>query len=598
MPLALLLQGVIKTISKGAKQLTPWAMMAYLEELLVDRARGAFMVHWFGSSLPLEGLQIRIAIANLDELRMRFNEVLAERNRRTTATGLNLLDPLAGLAGTVAGMLVSPAGQLMLMIALEQHLSSLWQGLGHMLNWLSGGLLGAGVGIVVGVAALPLAMLGTLAMLATDPESVRRVYNFLGAMAELMNATRQFIGLLLGPREAIRNPLLRRILEIADNISNVTMAAIGAFALLITRISPLLLPLPGQLRAFYNLLQPVQEIFTVLITDLRDRLTALFEGDRSPANRAQGLLGVLTGGFSEVNDVFHILLGEVSAFFTWGWQSVERAFSGGETDTQSVMGWFSIIKIELAQAFTLHPTIQVILRLIDVFKAAAPHFRSTSPSAPSSGISARIKQAVLDAVLPPSLPDFPALPQLPDTDALQAQLDVPPDLNLGTIQLFAFLTEPFRVPEFEPLAAEVQAAARRATRPRSYFAAERRRLTEELGRSPTEALEQLYQEQIPFRSALMDVIASQAAEFVPELRQVFEAIDRHIFERTAEQQPAAEQQSSGLFPVRIVPEVEYLRPDIGELRIRIIGVEQPVANAWGRSLQAVLQAQSYRAEFA
>jgi hypothetical protein len=572
MPLALLLQGMIKTIAKGAKKLAPWAAMAYLEELLIDRARGAFLVHWFGTGLPLEGLQIRMAIANLDELRMRFNEALAERNRRLTATGPNLLDPLAGLAGTVAGILVSPTGQLMLMIALERHLTGLGQSLAHMLNWLSGGLLGAGLGLGL---IPPIVLLGAFTLLVTDPESVRQAYNFLGAMARAIDATRTFITLLLGPREAVRNPLLRRILEVADNISHVTMAAIGVFALLITRIGPLLLPLAAQLRAFYHLLQPVQEIFTALITDLSDRLTVI-------------------RGFSEVSEVFHLLLGEVSAFFTWGWQSVERAFAGGETDTQSVMGWFSIIKLELAQAFTLHPTIQVILRLIDVFTAAAPHFRSSTPSPPSSGgITDRIKQAVIGAISPPPLPDFPDLPQLPDTATLQAQLDVPPDLNLGTIQLFAFLTEPFRVPEFEPLAAEVQAAARRAARPRSYFAAERRRLTEELGRSPTAALEQLYQTQIPFRSALMDVVAAQAAEFVPDLREVFEAIDRHLFDRTW---PTTE--SPSLFPVRTVPEVEYLRPQIGELRIRVIGGEQTIANEWGRSLQATLLAQTYRAEFA
>jgi hypothetical protein len=44
--------------------------------------------------------------------------------------------------------------------------------------------------------------------------------------------------------------------------------------------------------------------------------------------------------------------------------------------------------------------------------------------------------------------------------------------------------------------------------------------------------------------------------------------------------------------------VEYLRPQIGELRIRVIGGEQTIANEWGRSLQATLLAQTYRAEFA
>ena len=102
MPMALLLQKQFKVFNKGARSLTPWIELVRLEGLLIARARSAFLVHWFGSGVPLQGLYLRIAIHNLDELRERYREVTAQVRPRSS--GPNLTEPLAGLAGTIGAL--------------------------------------------------------------------------------------------------------------------------------------------------------------------------------------------------------------------------------------------------------------------------------------------------------------------------------------------------------------------------------------------------------------------------------------------------------------------------------------------------------------
>src|SRR6266508_4923033 len=98
MPLALLLDRAVAALRRGADRLAPWNQIVALEELLLDRARGAFLVNWFGTRLPLNGSSLRGAIANLDELRVRYQRVRAAS--APAAEGINLTEPLAGWIGS------------------------------------------------------------------------------------------------------------------------------------------------------------------------------------------------------------------------------------------------------------------------------------------------------------------------------------------------------------------------------------------------------------------------------------------------------------------------------------------------------------------
>src|SRR5580693_7266376 len=112
MPIALLLEETTLTFRFGAKQFTPWVHLVAVEEMLIDRARSAFLVRWLGAGLPLRGFYLKIAIENLQALRDRY--MAAAQSVQPEIGGLNLTEPLAGAAGQIAGMMFSPTGVILL----------------------------------------------------------------------------------------------------------------------------------------------------------------------------------------------------------------------------------------------------------------------------------------------------------------------------------------------------------------------------------------------------------------------------------------------------------------------------------------------------
>src|SRR5258708_794059 len=111
MPIGLLLQETVFTFRWGAFHLEPWSHLVRTEELLIDRARSAFLVHWFGPDLPLNGFYVAVVIDNLRELRERYFAVASAL--APEPAGPNLLTPLSGLVGEIAGIALSPTGVLL-----------------------------------------------------------------------------------------------------------------------------------------------------------------------------------------------------------------------------------------------------------------------------------------------------------------------------------------------------------------------------------------------------------------------------------------------------------------------------------------------------
>ena len=121
MPLALLLEETFAAFKKGAEKLSPWNRLVLAEGLLVDRARGAFITRWFGTGVPLYGLSVRIAMVNVEALRRRYEAARAATPG--AGGGLNLTEPLAGLAGQLGGLLLSPSGAILVVTVLARSLS-------------------------------------------------------------------------------------------------------------------------------------------------------------------------------------------------------------------------------------------------------------------------------------------------------------------------------------------------------------------------------------------------------------------------------------------------------------------------------------------
>lgn len=582
MPIALLLEDMMKTLRTGAAKLERWGTMALLEELLIDRARGAFMVHWFGTGIPITGLHIRIAIANLAELRARFSDVLAERNRRTTAGGINLLEPLSGLTGMVLGMSFVPTSMLLLSVAMYQHIKEWFETLSSMITWLSGGLLAPilSIGTAPGMILLiPATLIGAAVALDTNPESLRRIYNLLNAMARAAESLRAFIGVFLSPREDIRNPLMRRIREVLDNVSNVTMALLGAFALLITRIGPRLALLPDQMRAFYALIPTATDIILTLINDLVARLMDLFRGQGAIQNALPLLFSVI----GLLSDTF----GQLRTFYTHIGDSIVRAFEDSEDRDRnaSVEGWRTSIQNDLIFNFTQHRTIQIITALIRTLQVGLPFLKDSSPSEPATGI----KKWLIEQISPPQLPDFPDLPVLPDVDDLMRGVPRPPTFSMQEIQRWQQLESQRRTQDYFESTWDIMWHTYNAEHGPSYFLPERIRLRRELGEPPQARIAALYEQEISFRQALEDLFAARAANYLPQLRDTMRLIDKYIYERQTAEHEAR------LFPTRTVPEVKNVIPHIDELRIHVRHPDEQEANTWSNALASLLrQERQYR----
>src|SRR5437868_76489 len=141
MPLAILLQEQLGILTKGVKKIQGWDSATETFALVVDRLRSAYLVRWFGTSLPSVGLSLRAAFAG-------------------------------------------------------------------------------GIALLFGLSATAIA-------------GNREPFDFLGAAAELIDALRRFWEQVTGPREAVRNPLLREILLLGDRTAALLAFLLGGFAILV-----------------------------------------------------------------------------------------------------------------------------------------------------------------------------------------------------------------------------------------------------------------------------------------------------------------------------------------------------------------------------
>lgn len=107
MPLALLLHERLGVITGGMGRVASFGTIMDKATLVLRRRQGAFLHHWFGLGLPIDGLDLRVAVVNAPHLQARVRAIRGIQDRyRRSESGPNLLEPIAGMAGVLAGMLI------------------------------------------------------------------------------------------------------------------------------------------------------------------------------------------------------------------------------------------------------------------------------------------------------------------------------------------------------------------------------------------------------------------------------------------------------------------------------------------------------------
>src|SRR5436305_7781376 len=182
------------------------------------------------------------------------------------------------MGGTLAGIFASPLNSALLGVALGALAHRTYVAVLAVANWLTLGLLGT-LGLSAGAGAVAFASVAWA--ISGQP---REGFEFLGAAAELAGPLQRFWQQVTGPREAVRNPLLRELLVLGDRVAGLVAFLLGGLAVLVTRVGPLLEPMSAGFRATYELVRDLGGIFGDMFRQTRKALDGLLHGkDSIPA---------------------------------------------------------------------------------------------------------------------------------------------------------------------------------------------------------------------------------------------------------------------------------------------------------------------------
>jgi hypothetical protein len=650
MPLALLLQKTIKALSTGVKQLDNWNQLVQLEQLLIGRARSAFLVHWFGTPLPLHGAHLRVVISNIAALQSRYQAIRAANSQ---AGGPNLLKPLAGMSGSLAGMLLSPIAGIGVSIGAIKYG---WHQ--KKKNWLV--IILASVNLITFGALIPIVGViglagGTGAALligsgATPSEPVLNAYILLGAAAQMLLALNDLLGQLLGPRTAIRNPLLANLLALADKLADLLPLLLAGFALLITRISGLLVPLASQIVLLYEVIQKMSELISEVIDDLLKHLDELTK-PHSPFMMIVRVMNLLTAVMNVLEQdtrmmlqplvqIFQIRASLVSTVLANTLKQIKALhqqkpgllgtlFSerGQETSQQDktrtdpINAYIRDLKESFQQTFaysfirvliTSYEHLSILHHLLEPPPSSAPPSTTKLVLGKAYGaltaLLSRLKKSggKGDSSTFKDISAFLGAP-VPDTDALKKQKDeIDREINGAFLSLDsdtinkvadAIDAQRAQLGLHYTLSEKAWRAVVDAEQPIDVFKAERVIKTKQAQKAiPLEqALRDAHREEIQYRSMIFAVVHKVLSpyldEYIAQLERIFQMIDEYIYTpiRPERHQPAPIEH----YPVLELKESSRLQPIIHRLRIHAEHGESADVRTWGDTLQKALKVQSY-----
>ena len=572
MPIGLLLTGLSASLAATAAAFERWNAVLRLEAVVIDRARGAFLVEWFGARLPRTGTRLRVVIGNIDALGERYRE--ARARSMGGQTGPNLLEPVAGLAGMAAGMFISPSGALMYLYAcLRESLGAI---LSSLLTILYSPIFLAeitGLGAGMAAVAFPLVLLGgfVVAIIAAAGgvnSSMVLVFELVGDATRAIQGLTRFINLLTGPREAIRNPLLLGILRLLDSVAALLAQLIGAAAWVLTRIGPLILRNAIEFRAMQRLGEFAFDLIGRIARGAFDALAQLWRSEEgrqaspwavvlSMLDYVMAMAGAMVAGARAV-------LAEIGARLRDGLTRISGNAVGHlrhvASAAKALIGNIPLIR-------TFQGAAAMVTAVKSIFSSGGSAVAPASPPPGSGGAGAAVAGALAPAGLAVSLRNEPPPPSLAAAEAMvaAARAGGTPISSPWGPDFTASMAAPF---ELDPATQEL--ARQLIAPPASVFAGERRAISEELdGRSVDEGLDALRTRELRYRDLLYAVVdrvfPAQARAYVPELLDAFNALDRYVYDRRD-----TPEGPSG-FPVRDLPDNGRLRPVVRRLVVRSAG---------------------------
>lgn len=574
MPIAILPE-LTRTLLATGRVLAPWNQLVELEHQLLRRARSAFIVRWFGTSVPESRLSLSIAIVNIDALRRRYHQ--ATRSVTAGPTGPNLLGPIAGIAGLLVGIAGSFPGTMLTAAHADEifdHLvgDNIGSGLLTMLFSLFGGWIVPPLVLLIGAGGSPAFLAAGLSS-AIGHEPTRAVVLLLGEAAAFITAASAFWEQLSGPREKIRNPLLARIMLFADGLAKAFAHTLGFVAILVTKIAPLLPNLVAQFGALLALVSSVFDAVKDVTTGLAAALMAPFRADG-------GIAAILKGLLHRIGELPDIALKEIDKLIT---ALATALTSAGKQISTAITTFADTIAPGLVQLFKDSVIGQLVDR-IKKFLAMLPDIVDAFKNAPKpkeepeeedalrkwylwlllQGLTYDIANMLDSAAalkLPPTaaleVPEFPDLPELPDITDITTRIGRPEGIDPAALERRLATTG-------ESVRAKMAIPQELLRRPRSAFAGERARLAaagHPVLRPPGDEPWQLGDNQLRdlIYLAVGRVLPPALRSMAQDVKSAFDTADVEVYQTKPEQldQPMLELEDNG-----------RLRPVVSKLTIR------------------------------
>jgi len=580
------MSGILRTAGNA---LAPWLQIVPLESTIVDRARSAFLVHWFGPRIPVDGLSLKGIIVNIGELSAQRQ--LAERSLPQTATGPNLFEPVAGIAGLAAGILITPMGAIVGAVTMIQIMGLSVKTFFIALLWVAaaiGFLIGmiaapAGTAVLVGGAIAGLVGGAALIVALSDRNDVRAVYNLFAALAGMMNATVIFLREIMGGAAQAKNPLMRQFLGLFQPLAAMMAQLIGAVAIFVRRIGPVLPSVALMLISLGALIRDSFAALSEIGRGLMDRIDQLRNGPLSLSAVVKRVITVAQTQVAKVQEAFKSQLEIIIAELGSIQSRLASAFTSFIAEVTAFVEYL----------WKSHPVVETINAFRSQIDIISQAFKSAPPPPPGPSKPGFFDPLIKTLPKLPDAPTFPALPTVPDREKIKEALGLKdvslvPPLNFDAIEATAKSLGSMRAPLVlsEDARREVEKAMRRP----SIFEPERRRFETELGMTPEAALGQNAQQMEKFRDAFAIVAGrilppEMRAVYAPMLAETFITLDKELY--------GIDREKTEL-PVLDLPTNDDLRPIVKLLRFRIPSSDEYAVRSFQDRLIDRMKATTYK----
>lgn len=598
---------------RTGRTLAPWSRLVGIEQTLLRRVESAYLTAWFGPRVPERQLSLHIAIRNIAALRDRYQ--LANRSRPEPISGISLLGPLAGIAGALVGAAISPTGMILIVTQFTRigaAIAPLWNivtVLGAIVIALPS--TGLPLGVIAGLG-LPLGLFAALGYGIAGDAAVRSVVTLLGNLGLMIDAMGRFWDQLTGPREAVKNPLLRRILETLDRFAGLFIQMIGMAAFLFDRLLPLVPGLIAQFRALSALADTVLAAIKDVLSGIVDALFAPFDQKPGIAIILDGIVDRLLALPDTVIARLHAAIEAASAKILPVVGDVKKRF--GE--------YFAGVLLRVTAAFSamalplLNGRITILMAAMTAWKTAyaaiptAPAEAETPLESKVTGIGpwlgahalglGDVRSAAADLLgsvdrlsfpgMPdltlPAIPKLPAFPDLDAVDKAHPRADLP-DFGAMAGDLFGQASDVY---------AGVKLPSEFTRRPRSAFAGARKTL-ESSAAMPVLSLDDKALRDAVY-VAVGRVLPPALRGYAPQVRSLFETIDETLYGATAKPPGQDDAPTGQLLPVQDLGDTGMLFPKIATLRFTGIDAETPDLRAFRDIVVAAFEKQPYLARAA